>query len=268
LSQRLLLVALWRIGRQRHAGANHLPTLDTLGLVKRVCAEPLGAPRPPEEHWEDIVGQVARVLASDSRCLVHCADGFWATGTALACFLVIHGLDEEVKAEKPGQPRMTAGEAQIARVQRSFCGSAAVSKSAQLIPASSARVVPQPGDGNCLFHSLTHGLGQGTAATLRADICSFMEKHPDLSIAGTSLAEWIHMVAGSPLMQYAKKMAKGGQWGGAPEIACCAHMCGVNVHVYERQRGSFELTVPFDVGGARTVNVLYVGGVHYDALVL
>mmetsp|Transcript_7740 Transcript_7740/g.11665 ORF Transcript_7740/g.11665 Transcript_7740/m.11665 type:complete len:96 (-) Transcript_7740:197-484(-) len=95
-----------------------------------------------------------------------------------------------------------------------------------------------------------------------------MEKTPDLSIAGTSLAEWIQMLAGSAVVPYAKKMAKSAQWGGAPEIAACAHMRKVNIHVYERRGSGFELTVPFDVGGSRTVAVLYTGGVHYDALVL
>lgn len=95
-----------------------------------------------------------------------------------------------------------------------------------------------------------------------------MESHSELTIAGTSLAEWIQMLAGVPVPQYAKKMSKSGNWGGAPEIAACAHMKKVNIHVYERRSGSFALTVPFDVGGDRTVTVLYVGGVHYDALVL
>jgi hypothetical protein len=30
---------------------------------------------------------------------------------------------------------------------------------------SSARVVRQPGDGSCLFHSLSYGLGDGTSAS-------------------------------------------------------------------------------------------------------
>lgn len=140
--------------------------------------------------------------------------------------------------------------------------------SARMAPAT-ARVVSQPGDGNCLFHSLAYGLGSGTASTLRSEICAFMEMHPDLSIAGTTLAEWVMMLAGSPIGPYAKKMAKGSQWGGAPEIAACAHMRMVNVHVYERRAKGFELTVPFDVAGcSKTVSVLYVGGVHYDALVM
>lgn len=63
-------------------------------------------------------------------------------------------------------------------------------------------------------------------------------------------------------------MVKVGNWGGAPEIAACVHMKNVNIHVYERCGGNFELTVPFEVGGARTIAVLYVGGVHYDALVV
>lgn len=237
---------------------------------------------------------------------MHCSDGFGASGVALACFLVVHGLDEPVN-DKPGQPKMTAGEAievlralrpgalampqdeeqvqlfaqaawgrHVERVQRAFCVSAVAAGSpsgaggvaAKRAAPASAKVVKQPGDGNCLFHSLAYGIGQATAATLRAEVCSFMERNPGLTIAGTTLADWIQMLAGSPVTEYAKKMAKGAQWGGAPEIAACAHMRKVNIHVYERRGNGFELTVPFDVGGSRTITVLYVGGVHYDALVL
>lgn len=279
--------------------ARHLRALDAMGLTKRVCAEVLGAPRSPEEHLEEVVSQIADALASGNGCLVHCSSGFGVSGTALACFLILFGLDDPVKAGKPGQPKMTGGEAvevlralrsgclaspeeeaqvhsfaqaawarHIERAQRAFCGSAAAAGPSQRTAPSSARVVRQPGDGNCLFHSLAYGLGSGTAASVRAEICAFMEQSPGLSIAGTSLAEWIQMLAGCPVSQYARKMAKSAQWGGAPEIAACAHMRKVNIHVYERRGSGFELTVPFDVGGTRTVRVLYVGGVHYDALIL
>lgn len=301
--------------------ACHLPALQAMGLATRVCAEQIGAPRDPEEFCEDIVGQIARALAEGGGCLVHCSDGFAASGVVLACFLIVHGLDEPVGSGKPGKPQLTAGEAievlralrpgclaqaedveqihafaqaawarHIENAQRAFAlqttarsrpaqsASAYPSDSASSAPSSeakskrpapsSARVVKQPGDGNCLFHSLAYGIGQTTAATLRAAICSFMEKNPGLDIAGTPLAEWIQMLGGGNIAQYARKMAKGAEWGGAPEIAACAHMSGINIHVYQRQGAGFELTVPFDVGGSRTVTVLYVGGVHYDALVL
>merc|ERR1712232_498880 len=104
----------------------------------------------------------------------------------------------------------------------------------RVLAPSSARVVKQPGDGNCLYHSIAYGLeAQMTAATLRAEIASYMEHHPDLHIAGTPLSDWIRMLTGSEVVPYARKMAKGAQWGGAPEIAVCSHMKRVNIHVYE-----------------------------------
>lgn len=275
----------------------HLPALECLGLSGRICSEQLGVPRPPEEHLEETVGQVAQVLSKGAGCLVHCTDGFGASGVLGACFLVQYGLDLPVKSKAPGQPQMSAGEAlellrqwrpgslasaeeqeqvhqfalaawarHVQKAQRAFSGSAP-SRVEKKVALGAARVVAQPPDGSCLFHSLAYALGS-TATNLRGEMCSFMEKNPELTIAGTSLANWIQMLAGVPVAQYVKKMSKGSTWGGAPEIAACAHMKKVNIHIYERKNGSFELTVPFEVGGARTVSVLYVGGVHYDALVL
>jgi len=42
-----------------------------------------------------------------------------------------------------------------------------------VMPISAARVVNQPGDGSCLFHSLTYGMG-GDARSLRRDISTFI----------------------------------------------------------------------------------------------
>jgi hypothetical protein len=76
---------------------------------------------------------------------------------------------------------------------------------------ASARVVRQPGDGSCLFHSLSYGLGDGTSASqvvlhclcslpplphdslmqLRRELASFVLKHPDLEIADDPLKDWI-----------------------------------------------------------------------------
>lgn len=275
----------------------NLHALDALGLT-RIDAEQYG--QPDESHWESMVDKVAANMAEGSRVLVHCKTGFGSSCTVLACFIVQHGLDEPVQ-KKTGQPKMTAGEAidvlkamrpgslsgerdierlqsfaesawakHVEKTQRAF-SSGIVAGGADRVPKlapASARVVRQPGDGNCLFHSLAYGLGS-TAAALRSEICTFIEKNPDLSIAGTRLADWIQMLAGSSLQQYAKNMAKSAQWGGAPEIAACAHMRKVNLHVYERRGDRIELSVPFDVAGStRTVAVLYVGGVHYDALVM
>ncbi len=39
----------------------------------------------------------------------------------------------------------------------------------------SARVIRQPGDGSCLFHSLAYGIPGTSASTLRRDIASFIK---------------------------------------------------------------------------------------------
>lgn len=133
----------------------------------------------------------------------------------------------------------------------------------------SARVVKQPGDGSCLFHSLLQGLPHGgSASTLRREIATFLQQNPTLQIAGDTLEEWVKWDSNTSVSDYAKRIAISG-WGGGIEMACCSLLKGVNVHVYEPiSRGSeFKRISCFDApNAARTIHVLYQGGVHYDAL--
>lgn len=131
-----------------------------------------------------------------------------------------------------------------------------------------ARVVNQPGDGSCLFHSMAFGLGEPRgAASLRREIGRFIEKNGSLSIAETPLKEWVKWDSGTSVSTYASRISRSG-WGGGIEMAACSRMRGVNVHVYERSSVGYKRISCFDVPGAtRTVHVLYRGGVHYDALV-
>jgi len=139
----------------------------------------------------------------------------------------------------------------------------------------SARVCRQPGDGSCLFHSLLHGLqqsggsqGSHSAQALRRELAAFLQQNPATQIAGDTLEEWVRWDANSSVNEYARRMAVGG-WGGGIEMACCSLLKNVNVHVYENSgRGSeFKRISCFDCpNAARTIHVLYQGGVHYDAL--
>ena len=53
-----------------------------------------------------------------------------------------------------------------------------------------ARVIPQPPDGSCLFHSLSYGLRDGRGATsLRREIMAFIRNNPDLKISDTPLRD-------------------------------------------------------------------------------
>jgi len=154
-----------------------------------------------------------------------------------------------------------------------------------------ARLVRQPGDGSCLFHSLCCGLGSGkackaskassgsspkvrkpSAAALRKEIAQFVSQHPQLKIAGDTLEDWVRWDARVSYKAYARRMAIGG-WGGGIEMAVCARLKQVNVHVYETQKqGQFQriscFNFPKEPKKKRTIHVLYQGRMHYDALVV
>jgi hypothetical protein len=132
-----------------------------------------------------------------------------------------------------------------------------------------ARIIRQPGDGSCLFHSLSYGMGGPGASALRREIASFIAKNPSIEIADSPLSDWIAWAGHGRVDRYARRMARGG-WGGGIEMAACSRLKRINVHVYERSRGlrsGFKRISCFNAPGARkTVHILYGGRVHYDAL--
>lgn len=144
-----------------------------------------------------------------------------------------------------------------------------------------ARVVRQPGDGSCLFHSLSFGLegrsdkgkdgrnAKVSALALRRDLARFVKDSPHVKIAGDTLEEWVRWDNRTGCTAYARKMANGA-WGGGIEMAACARLKRVNVHVYERgdlPAGNFRRISCFNYPKAkRTIHVLYQGRMHYDAL--
>jgi hypothetical protein len=148
-----------------------------------------------------------------------------------------------------------------------------------------ARVVPQPGDGSCLFHSLAHGLGLGLskASALRKQLSDYMAAQPTMELADSPLSDWILWDSGLEVAEYAARMRSGPAWGGAIEMAVCARLKGVDVCVYERgdEPGALRCITRFraqqegtpQAGGAapaedgeRVVRLLYGGRVHYDAI--
>jgi len=140
-----------------------------------------------------------------------------------------------------------------------------------------ARCVKQPGDGSCLYHSLCHGLGgmktclmKPTAKALRGELANFIARNPRVEISGDTIEEWVQWDANSSVSQYARSQAVGG-WGGGIEMASCAYLKRVNVHVYERRwLGGYKRISCFEPpqSTSKTIHVLYQGGVHYDALVI
>lgn len=145
-----------------------------------------------------------------------------------------------------------------------------------VLRSSGGQVVAQPGDGSCLFHSLRHGLARAghqsvDTSQLRRQLARFIMDNPRLEIAGDTLEEWVQWDANTTCDVYARRMAQSG-WGGGIEMAACSHVWKVNVHVYEqKQGGHFRRISCFDhpdKQAKRTVNVLYRGRMHFDALVV
>lgn len=133
---------------------------------------------------------------------------------------------------------------------------------------SDAKIIEQPADGSCLFHSISHGLQDGTTASLlRLEISKHIVDHPGMLVADTPLSEWVELDSGCGIQSYALKMG-GDSWGGGIEMEVAAHLKQVNVHVFEKCPEGYQRISCFGSGrdGARIVNILYQGRCHYDAL--
>lgn len=127
-----------------------------------------------------------------------------------------------------------------------------------------ARLMRQPGDGSCFFHSVGHHLGVD-ASTLRRRTVDWMRQHLDVDINGTPLATWLSWES-TDAQTYLDRMASGGEWGGATEMAVLARMHPtLSFHVFRRVRGN-EFAKLTQLGdGAQQVWLLWSGS-HYDAL--
>jgi hypothetical protein len=141
-----------------------------------------------------------------------------------------------------------------------------------IVPSHSARVISQPGDGSCLFHSLTYGLSRfslshGSASSLRQEVCRFIREHPETRICDTTIKDWVKYDSSGSVQSYADKMS-GSAWGGGIEMAVVTLMRRVNVHVYESSRAGYKRISTFDVGSDKTVSVLYQGRMHFDAIII
>jgi hypothetical protein len=138
------------------------------------------------------------------------------------------------------------------------------------------RVVRQPGDGSCLFHSLAHFLG-GSASSLRAETAAFAAANADFELGGSPLRDWILWDSGLSPEEYAKRMGTGSHWGGAIEIAICSLARRARIAVYEKRNSGWQRISDFDLcsGSAgstrgplrgKPIRLLYSGRVHYDAM--
>lgn len=133
----------------------------------------------------------------------------------------------------------------------------------------SGAILGMPGDGSCLFHSLAHGLAPTSASELRSEIADFIETCSDTVISGQPIRDWILWESGDDPRTYGEAMRLGGEWGGALEMAVCAHIKDVKIHVYRKiDRERFQRICAFNAGNRAApsvLSVLFRPG-HYDVL--
>jgi hypothetical protein len=139
----------------------------------------------------------------------------------------------------------------------------------------SGKVVNQPKDGSCLFHSVAFGLGvQTTTATeLRRSIAEYIASEASADISNTSIQDWVLMTEGKGHQAYASIIAAPNAWGGAIELAVAAKIHSVSIHVFERVKttGWFRCIASFGhkahPRAKGVVNIIYDAH-HFDALVV
>ena len=144
-------------------------------------------------------------------------------------------------------------------------------------PSDAFRILRQPGDGACLFHSLACLSRPPTiAAVVRARVVEYMRRHADLEVQGVALSQWIDWESRMDMDEYCARMSRSDRWGGAIEISVYSLMNSTPVEVYER-RGLFlrriahvshEQTATANTTDetSTVVRLLYSGRSHYDAM--
>lgn len=108
---------------------------------------------------------------------------------------------------------------------------------------------------SCLFIAIGRAL-RVPHATLRQDVCHFIETTNPSVMDTVDLHTWIRVDSGLDAAAYARRMSQPHEWGGAIEIWCATRMYDINVTV--RYNGTC-----IQIGdGTKNVQLGYTGS-HY-----
>ncbi|XP_065856389.1 OVARIAN TUMOR DOMAIN-containing deubiquitinating enzyme 4-like isoform X3 [Euphorbia lathyris] len=134
-------------------------------------------------------------------------------------------------------------------------------------------VIGIPGDGRCLFRSVSHGAclraGQpAPSGTLQRDLADNLRARvADEFIKRREETEWF--VEGD-FDTYVAQMRKPHVWGGEPELFMASHVLKmpINVYMYDQNAGGLISIAEYgqEYGKDNPIRVLYHGSGHYDAL--
>ena len=122
---------------------------------------------------------------------------------------------------------------------------------------------------SCLFNSLSKLLGDISSYNLRNQICDFIETNGERIWNGLTINEWIFYSAldrNQNVKEYISSMRRSSEWGGAPEIAVCCILKGINTVVIQLHKNREEIEFVHK-DGKYTIYITYTGG-HYEPLKL
>lgn len=152
--------------------------------------------------------------------------------------------------------------------------------------------VPNDGGGHCLFHSLLHlmqrqGRLQGyTVNDMRRELADWLLQLKDSEVSEITWEQFVFFVADNQYDQdnisndafedwkrnngfekYVENLRTTNQWGREIEIVAAGLLYGVNIFVYVLNNLEAGAIKTIEVPNSITLNLLYRGGVHYEALI-
>lgn len=154
------------------------------------------------------------------------------------------------------------------------------------------RNVLNDGGGHCLFHSLLHlmqrqGRLQGyTVYDMRRELADWLIQLKDSEVSEITWEQFVFYVADNQYNKdnidndsfehwktnngyekYVQKLRTTNQWGRDIEIVAAGLLYEVNIFVYVLDNLEQGPIKAIEVPGGDTLNLLYRGGVHYEALI-
>lgn len=135
------------------------------------------------------------------------------------------------------------------------------------------RSIRIPGDGRCLFRSVSHGacLRAGRPSpseSLQKELADELrEKVAEEFVRRRADSEWF---LEGDFDAYVSQIRQSHAWGGEPELLMCSHVLRMPISVYMSTDGSDSLRIIAEYGQEygkdNPIRVLYHGYGHYDAL--
>lgn len=139
-----------------------------------------------------------------------------------------------------------------------------------------ATTIPQRGDGNCLFYTVSYYLAESHPRDydlIRDDVYNWMEDNSDTLLGDLTTREWVSLNAMKDLPEYIKVQRENFAWAGELEIQVMARLYNLSIDVYTVRNTSFEHTETYnptqdgDIGHTK-IRIAFMDNNHYEPLIL